>query len=104
MIRREGIMVQLFTNRCGRSMTRQQPIFKRQSKDLSSDRVEMVLIQRTGIRAPNRSREQRITDEAHALWLGLHTIANPAGGMTRRRQAVYPQAPDRDGTSVVRGS
>jgi hypothetical protein len=67
MTRGEGVMVQLFTNRRGRSMTRQQPIFRRQSKHVSSDRVEMVLIQCTGIRAPDGSREQRITDEAHAL-------------------------------------
>ncbi len=67
MIRREGVMVQFFANRRGRSVTRQQAIFRRQPKDVSPDRPQMGLIQRTGIRAANGSRKQRIADETDAL-------------------------------------
>src|SRR5436853_7126017 len=102
MIRREGIMVEFFSNRRGRSVTWQQPILRGQFEDLGPDRSHMGLIERTGIRPANGSRKQCIADETDALGLGIHSIANPAGGVARRSQTVYAQAPDRDRLTIFR--
>ena len=95
-------MIQFFANGRGRSVPRQQPIFKRQPKYMSPDRLQMSLIQRAGIRAANGSRKQRIADEADALRVSIHTIADPARGMARRGEAMDAETPDRNRLTMFR--
>ena len=97
-------MVQFFANRRGWPVTRQQPILRWQPEYVGPDRPQMDLIQRTGVRAANGSCKQRIADETDALWLSIHTIANPARGMTWRGETMDAETPDRDSATIVRGN
>ena len=62
----------------------------------------MRAIQRAGIRAANRPGKQRIADEANALRVSIHTIANPTRGMARRGEAMDAEAPGRNCLAMFR--